>query len=159
MFIGRTDAEAETPILWPPDVKNWLIGKDPDTGGNRWQKEKGMTDVDMAGWHHRLDGHEFGWTLGVGDEQGGLVCYDSWDHKESDTTEWLNWTELNWTRFVSAQVNRLQHAVPVQQGYTKLQPTTENTTHPKMDSTIRTMGLRLARGGGPTPLAVQFSRK
>ena len=84
--------EAETPILWPPHAKSWLIGKDFDTGRDWGQEEKGMTEDEKAGWHHRLDGHEFGWTLGVGDGQGGLVCCDSWDRKESDTTERLNWT-------------------------------------------------------------------
>ena len=93
VFIGRTDAEAETPILWPPHAKSWLIGKDPDAGRDWGQEEKGTTEDEMAGWHHRLYVHEFGWTLGVGDRQGGLVCCDSWGCKESDTTEWLNWTE------------------------------------------------------------------
>ena len=96
VFIGRTDAEAETPILWPPHVKSWLIGKDSDTGKDWGQEEKGTTEDEMAGWHHRLDAHEFGWTLGVGDGQGGLACCDLWGHKESDTTEQLKWTELNW---------------------------------------------------------------
>ena len=93
IFIGRTDAEAETPILWPPDANNWHIWKDPDAGNDwRWE-EKGMTEDEMARWDHRLDGHEFEWTLGVGDGQGGLACCDPWGHKESDTTERLNWTE------------------------------------------------------------------
>ena len=94
IFIGRTDAEAETPKLWPPVVKNWLIQKDPDAGKDwRWEK-KGMTEDEMAGGYHWLDGRESEWTPGVGDGQGGLVCCDSWGHKESDTTERLNWTEL-----------------------------------------------------------------
>ena len=92
VFIGRTDAEAETPIFWPPDGKSWLIWKDPDVGKDWRQEEKGTTEDEMVGWHHRLDGHEFGWTPGVGDGQGGLVCCSSWGHKESDTTERLNWT-------------------------------------------------------------------
>ena len=93
IFIGRTDADAKTPILWPPDAKNWLIWKDHDAGKDwRWE-EKGMTEDEMAGWHHWLDGRESEWTLGIGDGQGGLACYDSWDHKELDTTEQLNWTE------------------------------------------------------------------
>ena len=95
VFIGRTDVEAETPILWLPDVKSWLIWKDPE--GKDWKQEgKWMTDHKMVDWHHRLNGHGFGWTLGVGDGQGGLVCCGSCVHKESDTTERLNWTELHW---------------------------------------------------------------
>ena len=93
VFIGSTDVEAETLILWPPDAKSWLIGKDPDAGRGWGQEEKGMTEDEMAGWHHQLDGHEFEWTPGDGDGQGGLACCDSWGHKESDTTERLNWTE------------------------------------------------------------------
>ena len=93
-FIGKTDAEAETPILWPPYAKNWLLGKDPDAGNDwRWE-EKGITEDEMVGWHHWLNGHGFGWTPGVGDGQGGLACCDSWDHKELDTIEQLNWTQL-----------------------------------------------------------------
>ena len=95
VFIGRTDAKAETPILWPPPVKSWLIGKYSDTGRDWGQEEKGMTEDEMAEWHHQLDGHGFGWTLVVGDGQGGLACCDSWGRKASDTTERLNWTELN----------------------------------------------------------------
>ena len=94
VFIGRTDAKVETPILWLPHVKSWLIGKDSDAGRDWRQKEKGTTEVEMAGWHHRLDGHEFGWTPGVSDGQGGLACCNSWGCKELDTTERLNWTEL-----------------------------------------------------------------
>ena len=93
VFIGRTDAEGETPILWPPDVKIGLIGRDPDAGKDWEQEEKGTTEDKMAGWHHRLNGHGFGWTLGVGDKQGGLACCSSWGHKESDTTERLRSTE------------------------------------------------------------------
>ena len=94
VFIGRTDAEAETPMLWPPHEKNWLIGKDPDAGRDWGQEEKGMTEYKMALWYPRLDGLEFEWTPGVGDGQGGLACCDSWGRKESDTTEQLNdWTE------------------------------------------------------------------
>ena len=75
---------------------SWLIGKDSDVGRDWGQEEKGTTEDDMAGWHHRLDGHEFQWTLGVGDGQGGLVYWDSWDLKDSDTTKWLNWTDTFW---------------------------------------------------------------
>ena len=91
----RTDAEAETPILRPPHEKSWLIGKDPDAGRDWGQEEKGMTEDEMAGWHHQLDGHEFGWTPGVGDGQGGLACCDSWLAKSR--TRLSDWTELNWT--------------------------------------------------------------
>ena len=94
VFFGRNDAKAETPVLWPPHVKSWLIGKDSDAGRDWGQEAKGTTEDKMAGWHHLLDGREFEWTLGVGDGQGGLVCCNSWGHKESDMTEWLNWTEL-----------------------------------------------------------------
>ena len=94
IYIGKTDAKAETPILWLPDAKNWLIGKDPDAGKDWTQKEKGTTEDEMVGWHHHLNGHGFGCTPGVGDGHGGLVCCGSWGRKESDTTERLNWTEL-----------------------------------------------------------------
>ena len=94
-FFGRNDAKAETPVLWPPHVKSWPIGKDFDAGRDWGQEEEGTTEDEMAGWHHRLDGREFEWTLGVGDGQGGLACCDSWGCKELDTTERLNWTELN----------------------------------------------------------------
>ena len=93
-FIGRTDAEAETPILWPPHAKSWFIGKDPDAGRDWGQEEKGMTEDVTAGWHHWLDGHESEWTPWVGDGQGGLVWCDSCVRKESGSTEQLNWTEL-----------------------------------------------------------------
>ena len=95
VFIGRTDVEAETPVLWPPDAKSWLIWKDPDAGKDWGQEEKGMTEDVMVGWHHRLDGYGFGWTPGVGDGQGGLACCGSWGCKESDTTDWLTWTDYN----------------------------------------------------------------
>ena len=90
-FFGRNDAKAETPVLWPPRVKSWLIGKDPDAGRDWGQEEKGTAEDEMAGWHHWLNGRESEWTLGVGDRQGGLACCDSWGRKESDTTERLNW--------------------------------------------------------------------
>ena len=93
-YFGRNDAKAETPVLWPPHAKSWFIGKDSDAGRGWGQEEKGMTEDEMAGWHHRLAGRESEWTPGVGDGQGGLVCWDSWGRKQSDTTERLNWTEL-----------------------------------------------------------------
>ena len=94
VFIGRTDVEAETPILQSPDAKSWLIGKDSDAGKDWRQEEKGMTEDKMVGCHHWLNGQEFELTPGVDDGQEVLVCYSPWGHKESDTTEW---TELNWT--------------------------------------------------------------
>ena len=92
-FFGRNDAKAETPVLWPPHVKSWLIGKDSDAGKDWGQEEKGTTEDEMAGWHHWLDGRESGWTSGVGDGQGDLAFCDSWGRKELDTTEGLNWIE------------------------------------------------------------------
>ena len=92
-YTNINDAKAETPVLWPPHVKSWLIAKDSDAGRDWGQEEKGTTEDEMAGWHHRLDGREFEWALRFGDGQGGL-CFYSWGHKESDMTEQLNWTKL-----------------------------------------------------------------
>ena len=109
VFIGRTDAKAETVVLWPPVEKNWLLGKDSDAGRD-WGQEKGTTEDEMVGWHHRLNGHEFGWTPAIGDEQGGLACCDLWGLKESGMTEQLNWTEhkidptIIWIWFLSHYV-------------------------------------------------------
>ena len=95
VFFGRTDVEAETPILWPPDAKDQLIWKDPDTRKDCGQEEKGTTEDEMVIWHYQLNGHGFGGTPGVGDGQGRLACYGSWGRKELDTTEWLNWTDCS----------------------------------------------------------------
>ena len=92
LFIGRNDVEAETPIPWLPDTKNWLIWKDPDAGKDWRQEEKGTTEDEMVGWHHQLNGRESEWTPRVGDGQGGLECCSPWGHKGSGMTEWLNWT-------------------------------------------------------------------
>ena len=92
VFTGRTDVEAETLILWPPHVKSWLIGKDPDAGKDWGQEEKGTTEDEIVGWHHRFNGHGFGWTLGVGNGQGGLVCCSSWGRRVRH--DWV--TVLNW---------------------------------------------------------------
>ena len=92
VFTGRTDVEAETPILWPPDANCWLIWKDPDAGKDWGQEEKGMREDEMVGWNHWLNGHGFGWTPGVGDGQGGLACCGPWGHTELDMTEQLNWS-------------------------------------------------------------------
>ena len=106
VFIGRTDAEAETPTLWLPDAKSWLIGKDPDAGKDWGQEEEGTTEDEMVGWHHRLDGHGFGWTPGVGDGQGGLACCGSWGRKESDTIVRLNWTDITNSDVIHLSGNR-----------------------------------------------------
>ena len=94
ILTGRTDAEAEAPILWPPDEKNWLIIKDPDAGKDWRHEEKESTEDETIGWHHRLCAHELEQVPGAGDGQGSLACCSPWGHKESDMTEWLNWTEL-----------------------------------------------------------------
>ena len=104
VFIGRTDVEAEAPILGPPDVKSWLIWKDPDAGKDWGQEEMGATKDEMVGWHHWLNGQGFGWTPGVGDGQGGLACCCSWGHKELDMTERLNWTELKVMQSICQQI-------------------------------------------------------
>jgi len=93
VFIGRTDAEAETRIIWLPDTKKWCIGKDPDSGKDWGQEEKGTTENKMVGWHHQLDGHEFEQALGVVDGQGSLACCSPWGRKEFDMTKWLNWSQ------------------------------------------------------------------
>ena len=99
IFTGRTDAEAETPILWPPDVKKWLIGKDPDAGKDWRREEKGTTEDEMVGWHQQLDGHESQQVPGVGDGQGRLVCCSPRGCKESDTNE-LRKTENTWNIYI-----------------------------------------------------------
>ena len=95
IFTGRTDVEPENPILWPPDVKNWFFGKDPNAGEDWRQEEKGKTEDEMVRWHHWLNGHEFEQAPGFGDGQGNLACCSPWDHKELDLTERLNWIDLN----------------------------------------------------------------
>ena len=99
-FFGRNDAIAETPVLWPPHAQSWLIGKDSDAGRDSGQEEKGTTEDEMAGWHHRLDGREFEWTPGVGDGQGGLACCDSWGHRVRHDRA----TELNWKHIITKSV-------------------------------------------------------
>ena len=106
-FFGRNDAKAESPVLWPPHAKSWLIGKDSDAGRDSGQEKKGTTEDEMAGWHHWLDGRESGWTPGVGDGHGGLVCCDSWGRKELDMTEWLNWTGLKWKNILCSWIEKL----------------------------------------------------
>ena len=94
VFIGKTDVEAETSILWPPDANSWLIWKGPDAGKDWGEKENGTTEVEVIGWYHRLNGHEFGYIPGVGDRQGGLACCGPWGAKSR--TRLNDWTELNW---------------------------------------------------------------
>ena len=101
IFTGKTDVEAETPILWPPDVKNWLIWKDPDAGKDWRQEEKGVTENEMVGWHHPLSGHEFEQTPGNSEGQGILVCWSSWSHKETQVNEWTT------TAFFMVQISHL----------------------------------------------------
>ena len=90
IFIGKSDAEAEAPVLWPPDVKSWLTGKDLDAGKDWRHEKKGMTEDEMVGWHHRLNGHEFEQTPGDNERQGSLACCSPWGYKESDMTDQLN---------------------------------------------------------------------
>ena len=113
IFVGRTDAEAEVPILWPHDMKNWLIGKDPDARKDWRQEEKGMTEDEMVEWYHWLCAHEFDQAPGDGDGQGSLACCSPWGHKESDTTEQLNWTEISekWNVFLIALVSLNKHRI------------------------------------------------
>ena len=115
VFIRRTVTEAEAPVLWPPDAKSWLIGKDPAAGKDWRQEEKGMTEDEMVGWHHQLNGHEFEYTLGVDDGQGGLVCCSLWGCKESDMTERLNRTEVR----TSLQVQWIRIHLPVQRAWVR----------------------------------------
>ena len=110
VFIGRTDVEAKTLILWPPHAKSWLIGKDSDAGRDWGQEEKGTAEDEMAGWHHWLEWPGVEWTSGVGDGQGGLACCGSWGHKESDTTERLNWTDAVKVYTVSMKRNKMRYA-------------------------------------------------
>ena len=117
VFTGRTDAEAKTPILCPPDVKNWLIGKGPDAGKDWRREEKGMTEDEMVGWYHWLDGHEFEQALGVGDGQGSLVCYSPWGCKELDKTEQLNWTRKGINPSMDSQ--RVRHDLATEQQQTR----------------------------------------
>ena len=106
VFIGRTDVEAETPILWPPDEKSQLIRNDPDAGKDWSQEEKGMTEDEMVGWHPWLDAHEFEQAPRDGEGEGGLVCCNPWSHKESDTTEWLIWSDLIWRAYLQIAVKK-----------------------------------------------------
>ena len=115
VFIGRSDVEAETPILWPLDAKSWLTGKDPDAGKDWGREEKGMTEDEMVGWHDWLSRSGFWWTPGAGDGQGGLACCCSWGHKESDTTEPLNWELIH----VVVQQKLTQHYKAVISQYKK----------------------------------------
>jgi len=117
-FFGRNDAKAETPVVWPPHAKSWLIGEDSDAGRDWGQEEKGTTEDEMAGWHHWLDGCKCQSTPGVGDGQGGLVCCDSWGRKESDMTEWLIWSDLT-TKSISQGCWRQQIREPSPQWVSK----------------------------------------
>ena len=143
IFIRRTDAEAEAPILWPPDVKSWLT--DSDAGKDWRQEEKGTTEDEMVGWYHRFDWHEFEEALGVGDEQGSLASCSSWGHKESDTTEWLNWTGLKYC----SKLYNLQLVVKNPQMW-------RNHRYKRLTVSCRQFPT-MQRFGTPNPCAVQGS--
>ena len=145
-FFGRNDAKAETPVLWPPHVKTWLIGNDFDAGRDWGQEEKGTTEDDMAGWHHWLDWRESEWTPGVGAGQGGLACCDSWGRKESDTTEQLNWIELNWTESLSWTANFSGKSYPSSMMRISSHSSTNSQTHEIITAVIRS-GLEEIRPG------------
>ena len=106
IFIGRTDAEAETPILWLSDAKSWLSGKDPDAQKD-WRQKKGVTEDEMVGWHHQPNGHEFEQTPGDSEGQGSLMYCRAWGHKESDTTEQLNNMDLSGLRTSTKSLKKL----------------------------------------------------
>ena len=128
--LGRNDAEAETPVLWPPHVKSWLIGKDSDAGRDWGKEEKGTTEDEMVGWHHWLDGREFEWTPGDGGGQGVLACCDPWGRKESYTTEWLNWTEFLTSRNITGQAHTPEFpCIPGQQSLHSSQQVQYKKTH------------------------------
>ena len=119
IFIGRTDAEAQTPTFWPPGVKNWLLDKDTDAGKDWRQEEKGTTEDEMVGWHHWHDGHEFEEAPSVGDGQGSLACCSPWGHKELDTTEWLDWTHQTHSHNIHSTVPGLARRFSGRRNYHK----------------------------------------
>ena len=130
VFFGRNDAKAETPVLWPPHVKSWLIGKDSDAGRDWGKEEKGTTEDEMVGWHHWLDGREFEWTPGDGGGQGVLACCDPWGRKESYTTERLNWTEFLTSRNITGQAHTPEFpCIPGQQSLHSSQQVQYKKTH------------------------------
>ena len=144
VYIGWTDAEDETPILWPPHAKSWLIGKDPDTGRDWGQEEKGTTEDEMAGWHHWLDAHEFGWTPGVGDGQGGLMCCGSWGCKESDTAE-LNWILVSLkSLFEASVVSQIPGMYSVSKHTSRL-PLSASCTRVLSANKLKTWNLRILK--------------
>ena len=139
IFIGRIDAEAEAPILWSPDTKSQLIGKDPDAGKDWRQGEKGTTEDEMFGWHHQVNGHEFEQALGDGEGQGGLACCSPWGRKESDTTERLNWNDVSLIYLIS----EYEHSAPwkfglffsspkeiIKFGHNEMENTESSRSHP-----------------------------
>ena len=146
IFIGRTDVEAESPILWPPDAKNRLIGKDPDAGKDWRQEEKGTIADEMVGWHHGLNGHEFESTPGASDGQGALVCCSPWGHSQ---TRLSDWSELNWSTRVSTTQIQKYKTVPSFRSPLLLQPQSPHTSSsppsslPEPNTSFDTCGLHL----------------
>ena len=157
VFFGRNDAKAETPVLWPPYVKSWLIGKDSDAGRDWGQEEKGMTEDELAGWPHRLDGRESEWTPGVGDGQGGLACCNSWSRKELDTTERLNWTDIlrveltNWIWSISIREGAINDG-----SQSFLARGNGRIGLPFIEMRNSTRGIGLGGCGGNVGLGIQF---
>ena len=143
VFTGRTDVEAETLILMPPDGKSWLIGKDPDAGKDWGQEEKGTTEDEIVGWHHWLNGHEFGQTPGAGDGQGGLACCGSWGRKESDTTERLNWTECMCVQSRLTLCNSMDCSLPGSSAHGILHESTGVGCHFHLQGIFPTQGSNL----------------
>ena len=132
IFTGRTDAEAEAPIIWPPDEKSQLIRKDSDAGKDWRQEEKGTTEDETVGWYHRLNGYEFEQAPEIRDGQGGLACCSPWGRKESDVTEWLKWSELNWTMPLCPKVRGfLEPGLSVLKTGTIGYPNFNNRVYPK----------------------------
>ena len=159
ILIGRTDAEAETPVLWPHDEKNWFSIKDPDAGKDWRQEEKGTTDDEMVGWRHWLDGLVFEQALGVGDGQGSLVCCSPWGRKESDTTERLNWTDCPSVQATtySNVLNKSGEKASLSYSWSSVQFSSFQCSCSAVSDSLRPHGLQQARLPSPSPIAGAYS--